>query len=157
MKKLLIILLSFAATSPAWAEHFFNVCYYNTSKAAVSYNNDGIHHLWKHIDTLTGSGTVDPQQNKCFTTADETIFRSHYITFYVNNKWYGIVNPGFSRPYAIAQDATAKKGTNISHQIDAGHDEYNLNVLITDDGVILSGVSDPKNTDAVITPAVFTK
>ncbi len=156
MKKSLVLLMSLAA-SASWAKHYYNVCYYNWSNSPVSYNNDGITHKWKDRATLTGSGEIVAGQNKCFQTNDETMFITHYVTFYVNNKWYGVTDPGFTKPYAIAQGATAKKGGKLGNKVDgSGHDQYNLNVHVMTNGeTILSSSKDPKDTDDVIIPRLF--
>ena len=156
MKKSLLVLLV-AASSLASAKHYFNICYYNWSKSPVTYNNEGITHKWKDRGTLVGSGTIMPEQNKCFQASDETMFITHYITFYVNNTWFGATDPGFTKPYAIAQQATATKGGKLANHVDnAGHDQYNLNVHIMSNGEnILSASNDPKDSDDIITPRLF--
>ncbi len=156
MKKSLILLMSLAA-SASWAKHFYNICYYNWSNNPVSYNNDGIKHKWKERDSLKGAGEILPGKDACFKTSDETMFLTHYVTFYVNNKWYGVTNPGFSKPYAIAQGATATKGGKLSNNVDGtGHDQYNLNVhVMNESDTFLSSSKDPKDTEDIITPRLF--
>ncbi len=156
MKKSLIVLMSIVA-SASWAKHYFNVCYYNLGTKTAKYNNDGITRNWKDRGTLFGAGDIKAGQNKCFQASDETMFLTHYVTFYVNNKWVGIVNPGFSKAYAIGQDAVAKKGGKLGNNVDnSGHDQYSLNILIMGDGTnILSSASDPKDSASYITPRMF--
>lgn len=156
-KSLLLVLVSIATSGSAFAIHNFNVCYYNSTSQPVTYNNDGVHHKWKHHGTLEGNGAIAANSHKCFVTSDETIFSSHYTTFYVNNKWYGIVNPGFSRPYAVAQNASSTSGAKLERGTGADTDTYNLNVLVSDNGATLSNSSDPKNSEAFIKPRVLTK
>ncbi len=159
MKKILLVLFCISITQ-AWAEHYFNVCYYNWTKSSVSYNNNGVHHKWKQPDPLVGSnssGEIPAGDFKCFKGfADETIFTKHYITFYVNNKWFGIVNPGFSRPYAISQDAQNTKGGRLFEHVVGGKDNYDLFVHVKDDGsIILSGSKDLNDETMYIVPQHF--
>ncbi len=156
MKKLLLILGLSAGIS--FAAHHFNVCYYNWSNSPINYNNNGIKYKWKARETLAGSGKVESGQKVCFTTKDETMMFSHVITFYVNNKWIGIVNPAFARPYVIAEDATSKshKDGKLQQSVDvAGQEQCNLNVHILNDGSqILSTGNDPKDITSRITPRI---
>ena len=146
------------ASGTAFAKHNFVVCYYNQTNTVVPYNNDGISKKWLTRGELVGSGTLNAGQSKCFSgIADETIFSSDYITFSVANKWVGIVNAGFKKPYAIAQDATATTNGKIPHAVIKGHDTYSLNIHIMNDNgeIILSKSSDPKVTSDYIIPRKF--
>ncbi len=154
MKKYFILLLAITSTS-VFAAHHYNICYYNWSSSPVTYNNDGVSHSWKLKGSLKGTGTIAPKQNKCFNNVvDETLFTTHYITFYVNNKWLGVTNPGFAKPYAIAEGANATSGGKLYQVIDnAGQDNYILNVhILKNKSILLSGSNDPQDLDSVITP-----
>jgi hypothetical protein len=160
MKKLSAVLISLVVASNAFAKHYFNVCYMNWTKAPITYNNNTPTLKWADRAELLGSGTIEPNTNKCFLAVDETIFSTDYATFYVDNKWYGVVNSGFRKPYAIAQDATStdKKAAKLGQKVDATkHDQYYLYVHVTNDGTKLSKSEDPKDTDSYITPAKFSK
>jgi hypothetical protein len=159
MKKLLI-LLGTLCTAPAWASHHFTVCYYNWTSSPVSYNNDGISYKWKNRGELTGVGSVNANQSKCFSgITDETMIFTHYITFTVGDKWYGIANPGFSRPFVIAQDGTSTKRKDglLTKTVDSGgHEDFSLNIHFQKDGsVVLSNAGDPKDNSQYITPRKY--
>lgn len=157
VKKYLVLLMAIAS-STAFAKHYFNVCYYNQTDSTISYNNDGISKKWLNRGQLVGTGLLAAKESKCFTgIEDETVFSSDYITFYINDKWIGIVNAGFRKPYAITQEATATKGGKLPHEIVGGKDTYTLNIHIVNKNgeVILSGDSDPKVTTSYITPRAF--
>ncbi len=141
----------------SFAKHYFNICYFNWSNNEVKYNNDGLIKKWKEKDNLIGSGVIMPQANKCFTATDETIFFMHYITFYVNDQWFGLVNPAFSKPYTIAQKAIAAKGTKLMSKIDkTAHEQFYANVhIMSNDTIILSKSIDPKDANMYITPQIF--
>lgn len=156
-KSLLLVLVSTAISGTAFAIHNFNICYYNNTNHAITYNNDGVLHKWKHKGTLEGSGTIAANEHKCFVASDETIFTSHYKTFYVNNKWYGIVNPGFSKPYVVSQGATNTSGAKLEEEHGSAEDNYNLSLLVSDTGVSILNSSDPKSSGPFITPRVLTK
>lgn len=150
MRKLLLILVAMFLSYSAFAEHLFKVCYINQSAVDVPYINNGISRKWKSRGELVGSGNVAPGQTKCFDgIKDETIIFTHMITFYVNNKWFAIMNSGFSRPYVVAQDATEKKGGKLYDATDDGRDNYELHVFIMKDGsfVLRTGKddTDPSN------------
>ncbi|MFN7094219.1 MAG: hypothetical protein ACK4M7_02545 [Burkholderiales bacterium] len=156
MKKLFAFLIAFGFAVPAWASHFFTVCYYNQTNSAISYNNDGISHKWKNRGELVGSGSIPMGQSKCFgKIMDETLFTKDYITFYVDGKWMGIVNSGFANPYVIAQDAQAKKGGLLIDDTRDGRDNYQLNVFVTDSGIVYSNGEDITNKEHFITPRSF--
>lgn len=156
MRKLIcLFLISSAFTINAI--HHFNVCYYNWTNNDLNYNNNGIKYKWKKSGELTGSGEIKANTHKCFKTYDETLFISHYITFYVNNNWYGIRHPWYANPYVISEKATAKKGGKLIHNINTdGEDSYDLNIhFIKNNEVKLSSSNDPQDTKSYIEPIFF--
>ncbi|MBY0379423.1 MAG: hypothetical protein K2P99_03365 [Burkholderiales bacterium] len=162
MRKSLALLMAIAATS-SFAKHFFHVCYCNLSNHSVGYNNGTGDKKSNNISkdnfkdrgTMIGGGIIEVEQNKCFMATDETIFLSHRLSFIVHNQLLSIVNPAFSKPYVISQNATTKSKGTIGNQIDGnGHEQYYLYVQIFNDKLQLSSNADPKNTSAVIEPAI---
>lgn len=157
MKKVILLLGALSASYCAFAEHVFKVCYVNQSASTVPYINNGISRKWKSRGELVGSGQLTPGEKKCFgNIKDETMFSSDMITFYLNNKWFGIINPGFSHPYVISQDATMKKGGKLVDNTKNGRDNYDLYIFVMKDGsFILSSsenITDPSN---IIQPRKF--
>jgi len=152
MKKLLLVCAFLSLSLPAFARHLFSVCYVNKSNSNVSFINNGISRKWKERGELVGDGVVEPGQSKCFgNMMDETVFSADIITFYVNNKWFGIVNPGFSKPYVIAQDATAKSGGKLIDNTNDGVDNYSLYINVMPDGsFLLSNVKDTTDLTNII-------
>lgn len=142
---------------PAFAKHLFNICYVNKSNANISYINNGISHKWKERGELVGDGSVTPGQTKCFgKIMDETIFSSDILTFYVNNKWFGIVNSGFSKPYVIAQDATEKSGGKLLDNTNDGIDNFSLYInVMPDNSFLLSNVADTTDLANIVVPRKF--
>ena len=157
MKKLLLVCAFLSTSLPAFAKHLFTVCYVNKSSNNISYINNGISRKWKERGELVGDGTITPGQSKCFgKMMDETVFSSDIITFYVNNKWFGIVNPGFAKPYVIAQDATAKSGGKLIDNTNDGVDNYSLYInVMPDNSFLLSNVQDSSDIANLITPRRF--
>jgi hypothetical protein len=157
MKKLLLILLAMSASYCAFAEHIFKVCYVNQSDASVPYINSGISRKWKSRGELVGNGDLKPGEKKCFgNIKDETVFSTDMITFTLDHKWFGIMNPGFAHPYVISQDATEKKGGKLTDTTDDGRDNYSLYMFIMKDGsVVLSTSSDLKDEGSIIKPRKF--
>ena len=163
MKKSLALLMAIVASS-SFAKHYFNVCYYNWSNHPVGYNNGTDDKKsnkiskdnFKDRGTMIGSGVIAVGQNKCFKATDETIFLSHRLSFVVDNQLLSIVNPAFSKPYVVSQNATEKAKGTIGNQVDNnGHDQYYLNVHILDNNKLqLSSSTDPKNASGVIDPAM---
>jgi hypothetical protein len=96
-------------------------------------------------------------ETKCFgNIKDETMFSTDMITFYVNNKWFGIVNPAFSRPYVISQDAVEKKGGKLTDNTKNGHDDYSLYINVMADGsFVLSNSPDQDDQTQVIQARKF--
>ncbi len=157
MKKLLLICAGVCLSLNVFAAHVFTVCYANQSKSNISYINNGISHKWEKRGELVGNGDVSPGQTKCFgNIIDETIFSSDILTFYVNNRWFGIVNPGFSRPYVIAEYATAKRGGKLTDNTSDGVDNYALYINVMPDGsFVLSNVKDVTDQANIIVPRRF--
>lgn len=157
MKKILLIILAMCASYTVFAEHIFKVCYINQTNAAVQYLNDGISRKWKSRGELVGRGDVAPGETKCFgNIRDETIFSSDMITFTLNHKWFGIINPGFSRPYVISQDATEKKSGKLTDTTDDGRDNYSLYIFVVQDGeFVFSTSKDIKDQSSIIKPRKF--
>jgi hypothetical protein len=151
MKKILVALLSMSISCYAFAEHVFKVCYVNKSESSVHYINDGISHKWKSRGELIGNGKLAVGETKCFANIkDETIFSSDMITFTINNKWFGIVNPGFARPYVISQDATEKKGGKLVAIKSEFKDSYPLYVFIMNNGIFILRTSENADDDSSI-------
>ncbi|MCC2645366.1 MAG: hypothetical protein K0R49_699 [Burkholderiales bacterium] len=159
MRKLIFILVAVVASYYAVAEHNFTVCYINQSADSVPYINNGISYKWKDRGELVGKGNVAPGQTKCFEKIkDETVFLSHMITFYVNNKWFGIINSGFAHPYVIAQYATEKKGGKLHDATEDGRDNYELHIFIMKDGSFqLKTGKDDTNSLDIIKPRKYNK
>jgi hypothetical protein len=138
MKKLIFILVAISTSYSVLAEHIFKVCYTNQSDATVPYINNGISRKWKNRGELVGSGNLASGETKCFDKIrDETIIMTHMITFYVNNKWFAIMDSAFSRPYISAQDATEKKDGKLIDTTDDGRDNYELDIFVNKDGTFL--------------------
>lgn len=157
MKKLLIFLIAVSCSYSAFAEHIFKVCYVNQSAGTVPYINNGLSRKWKNRGELVGNGELKPGETKCFgNITDETMFSTDMITFYLNNKWFGIVNPAFSRPYIISQDATEKKGGKLSDSTKDGRDNYSLYInVMTDGSFVLSNTDDQKDQSQIVVPRKF--
>ncbi len=137
--------------------HYFNVCYYNWTNNNIEYNNNGLRYKWRDSNQLIGYGEIEANQFKCFKTYDETMFVSHYITFYVNNNWYGIRHPWYASPYVISEKATAKKGGKLLHKVNQeAQDSYEMNLHFFANGdVEISSSADPKDTKSYIKPRFF--
>lgn len=157
MRKLLFILLVIGASYTACAEHVFIICYINQSGASVPYLNDGISRKWKNRGELIGNGELAPGEKKCFSNIkDETIFSTDMITFTLNNKWFGIMNPGFSRPYVIGQDGIEAKGGKLNDETEDGRDNYKLYIFVEKDGAfVLSTSEDMNDQESIIKPRRF--
>lgn len=158
MKQLLItLLLTIAGTSYAFQTITFKVCYNNWSKHPISYNNKGITSRWDNPGELVGTGVVAPGDSKCFNqiTDNANLYQwpfPDYITFYLNNKWYGIVNHVFMTPFVVAADATNTKGAQLSAQ-NSSKTEYILYVHVKNNQtVILSNSSNLNEESQYITP-----
>ncbi|MEN9391527.1 MAG: hypothetical protein RL017_825 [Pseudomonadota bacterium] len=166
MKKILLLVATLATTT-AFANHSFSVCYHNLTNETIMYNNSDINHNWANPGELVGEGKVAPNETKCFKNiTDETMFSADYITFTIYksegenqfNRWVGIVNPGFTKPYVIAQDSvsTDKKEAKLKDHNNSGRDRYMLHIFINQDGKFTySNNDDPKNPDGLITPYKF--
>ena len=157
MKKIMFLMLMMGASCTAFAEHIFRVCYINKTTGSVPYLNDGISRKWKSRGELVGSGDLAPGEKKCFgNIKDETVFATDMITFTLNHKWFGIMNPGFSRPYVIAQDATEKKGGKLNDNTDDGRDNYKLYIFVMQDGsFVLSTNKDINDETSIIKARKF--
>ncbi|MBP9743121.1 MAG: hypothetical protein KBD37_07185, partial [Burkholderiales bacterium] len=126
---------------------------------------DGVSHKWKSRGELVGTGEVASGASKCFKKInDETMFSTDYITFTLGKEdgnktythWVGIANPGFSKPYVIAQDAIETNTGKLKDHTSDGHDNFELNIFIKNDGTFLySNSRNPDDTDNVITPRKF--
>ena len=166
MKKLLVSIVALTATS-AFANHSFSVCYHNLTNDKIMYNNSGINHNWANPGELVGSGEVAAHETKCFKNiTDETMLSADYITFTIFktegdnqfNRWVGIVNPGFTKPYVIAQGSvsTDKKEAKLTDHQQTGRDRYMLHIFINQDGTFgYSNNDDPKNANGIITPVKY--
>lgn len=165
VKKYLILCIVTVVSCNAWAKHYFNICYYNWTKHPIGYNNGATDKSgnkvskdnFKDRGTVVGSGYIDAEKNKCFYAADETIFLSHKLSFIVSNQLLGIVDPAFSKPYVISQNATQSTSkSKLANSVDkGGHDQYYLNVhILPNYNVVLSSSHDPKNTSAYLEPSI---
>lgn len=161
MKKFLLLLTCLTSAVPSFAVHNFTVCLHNETNNTVSYNNNGISHKWKSRGELVKVGKISANTQKCFSDIkDETIFATHYVTFTVNDTWFGIANPSsFSRPYVIAQYATNTKGGKIPFKIENGKDNFviHIHVISKHPGYVITSSGNLKDTDAsnIITPRKF--
>lgn len=163
MKKSIFLLMALAASS-AWAKHYFNICYYNWSNHKIGYNNGSDDKKGNKVSkdnfrdrgTVVGVGEIDANQNKCFQASDETIFLPHRLSFVVANQLFAVMNPAFSKPYVVSQNATTNSKGKIGNKVDGnGHDQYYLDIHIMQDGqTVLSSSPDPKDTASYITPAI---
>ncbi len=157
-KRLLLAIIATIATSSTWAAHHFKVCYYNYSSSNISYNNNGGSVRWKDRGELKNSGILAANAGKCFLNIiDETIFRTDSISFYVHGKKISIVNPGFSKPYIMAQDADVdnltRKKSHLIKNVKGGKENYNLNVFVMRDGsIVLSNSDNPEDQTNIIKP-----
>lgn len=155
--KLLLAFITTIATS-VWASHNFKVCYYNYSPSSISYNNNGGSIRWKDRGELRDAGIIEPNSGKCFLdVTDETIFRTDSVSFYVHGKKITIANPGFTKPYVMAQDAEVdtltKKKSFLTKTIRNGKENFNLNVFVMRDGsIILSNSDNPEDQSSIIKP-----
>ncbi len=164
-KKALFTVMAAGVMANSFAGHYFKVCYHNQTSSVVYYINDGISHKWQKRGELVGSGQIAANSEKCFgDIKDETMFSTDYITFTLgrsNGKktytnWTGIVVPAFSKPYVIAQNATAKKGGVLYDNTSDGHNNYQLHIFIEPDGkIIYSNSGDFTDTSSYITPRFF--
>jgi hypothetical protein len=141
--KILMFVTLILCSISAFAKHNFTVCIHNNTTNQISYDNNGLKHKWKENGQLVGTGTISTNTIKCFGgIADETLFSKDYITFNINTQtggtsnthWVGIVNPGFSAPYLVAQDATNKKGGKLTDHTASGKDVFALHVFVNQDG-----------------------
>ncbi len=168
IKKITILLLSLIA-NVTFAKHYFNLCYYNQTKEPIAYNNgiDTKSSNWitkdsfAHRGTVVGEGMVQPNTNKCFEATDETLMFSHKLTFIIHNKLYSIVNPPFSKPYVMSQNATVKSKGTIGNKVDQdAREQYYLYIYIVnpreeeENSITLSSSADFNDTSAYITPAM---
>lgn len=156
MNRFLLVLPFLLLSSLTFAEHNFSICYYNQTNIPVVYVNNGIGHLWKSRGNFMGDGTLNAGESKCFDKiVDETLFRAHYTTFSIDRIWIGIVNPPFSSPYIIAQNAVAKNGGKLIDDTKNGRDNYNLHVFVTSNGIVYSNSSDINDKDSILVPRKF--
>ena len=163
VKKFCIVVLALVLAQGAVAKHYFNICYYNWTNDTIGYNNGQNSNQanrvskdnFKDRGTVVGEGDLAAGQSKCFVAADETVFLSHRLSFIVNNQLFSIVNPGFSRPRVVSQNATEKAKGHIVNKVDkSGHDQYYLDVHVMPNGqVVLSSSPDKNDTSAYIQPA----
>lgn len=156
MRKLILVLIALFLSYGAFAEHFFKVCYINKTEGTVPYVNSGISRSWKNRGELVGNGSLAAGETKCFDQIkDETILLKHWITFTVNNKWFGIVNWTFSRPYTIAQDSTEKSGGKLYDATNDGRDNYELHIFVMKDSFVLRTGKDDTDPSNIIKPRKY--
>ncbi len=163
--KKIILVLAFFASSQAFAERIFTVCYHNLSSTPVEYINDGVSHKWKSRGELVGTGLVAAKETKCFKNIkDETIFSTDYITFTLGKnegdqtytRFVGIVDGAMTKPYVFAQDAVDTNTGKLADNVRTGKDSYELHIFIKNDGsFVYSNSKDFSQTDAYITPRKF--
>ena len=168
IKKITILSLGLLA-NVTFAKHYFNLCYYNQTNESIAYNNGGntkssnwiTKDSFANRGTIVGEGIIQPNTNKCFQATDETLIFSHKLTFIIHNKLYSIVNPAFSKPYVIGQNAEIKSKGTLGYNVDQkAREQYYLYVYTVNpreeaaNSIILSASPYFNDVSAYIKPAM---